>query len=201
MLAGGEPLFHNVRDAAVRNLAVQYEADMTHTEHVARLSLQLFDSLAALGRFTPAEAERELLWAAAMLHDVGMTISYDDHHKHSRYLIMGADLPGFDPRERALIAQITRYHRKGMPKAGELEPLLAPGDQALLERCAAVVRVAEHLERGRDQAVRAVEIGPDGGDSLRLLATGDLTLPRWSIERYGDNELFARVFGAPLVII
>ena len=54
-----------------------------------------------------------------MLHDVGMTISYDDHHRHSRYLIVGAELPGFDPRERALIAQMTRYHRKGTPKLGE----------------------------------------------------------------------------------
>ena len=64
--------------------------------------------------------ERELLWAASMLHDVGMTISYDDHHKHSRYLIVSAELPGFDPRERALIAQISRYHRKGVPKLGEM---------------------------------------------------------------------------------
>jgi exopolyphosphatase/guanosine-5'-triphosphate,3'-diphosphate pyrophosphatase len=173
---------------------------MTHTEHVAALSLQLYDSLTALGRVKADPIERELLWAAAMLHDVGMTISYDDHHKHSRYLIVSAELPGFDPRERALIAQITRYHRKGMPKLGELEGLLHGGDRALLERCAAIVRVAEHLERGRDQAVREVKLSADGGDGLRLLAVGDLTLPRWSIERYGDNELFERAFGQPLVI-
>jgi len=48
MLAGApEPLFEDVRAAAVRNLAVQYESDMTHVEHVARLSLQMFDSLVA----------------------------------------------------------------------------------------------------------------------------------------------------------
>ena len=58
-----------------------------------------------------------------MLHDVGMTISYDDHHKHSRYLIVSAELPGFDPRERALIAQISRYHRKGAAKLGEMAEL------------------------------------------------------------------------------
>jgi exopolyphosphatase/guanosine-5'-triphosphate,3'-diphosphate pyrophosphatase len=63
-LLSGDPLFADVRASAVRNLAVQYESDMTHTEHVARLSLQLFDSLAALGSFVPAQGERELLWAA-----------------------------------------------------------------------------------------------------------------------------------------
>ena len=108
-----EPLFDDVRVAGVRNLAIQYESDLPHVEHVALLSLQMFDSLAAGGLFEPEPGERELLWAAAMLHDVGMTISYDDHHKHSHYLIVSAELPGFDPRERALIAQITRYHRKG----------------------------------------------------------------------------------------
>jgi exopolyphosphatase/guanosine-5'-triphosphate,3'-diphosphate pyrophosphatase len=200
LLAGQEPLFDDVRAAAVRNLAVQYESDMTHTEHVAALSLQLFDSLVALRRLKPRPAERELLWAAAMLHDVGMTISYADHHKHSRYLIVSAELPGFDPRERALIAQITRYHRKGTPKLGDLQPLLKDADQTLLERCAAIVRVAEHLERGRDQAVREVQVTADNGGPLRLRAAGDLTLPRWSIERYGDNELFQRAFGLPLVV-
>ncbi|HZU40528.1 MAG TPA: Ppx/GppA phosphatase family protein [Solirubrobacteraceae bacterium] len=199
LLAGREPLLDDVRACAVCNLAVQYESDLPHAEHVATLSLELFDSLAAEGVFAPAGGERELLWAAAMLHDVGMTISYDDHHKHSRYLIVSAELPGFDPRERALIAQISRYHRKGMPKLGELSRLARDGDQALLERCSALVRVAEHLERGRDQAVREVSVSP-GASGLRLRATGDLTLPRWSIERYGDSELFERAFGQPLVV-
>ncbi len=150
---GDPPLFDDVRGAAVRNLAIQYESDIAHVEHVAKLSLQMFDSLVSGGLFKPAEGERELLWAASMLHDVGMTISYDDHHKHSRYLIESAELPGFDPRERALIAQITRYHRKGIPKLGIIEAIAHDGDEELLDRCAVILRLAEHLERGRDQSV------------------------------------------------
>ena len=117
LLDGAEPLFEDVREAAVRNLAIQYESDITHVEHVAKLSLQMLDSLVARRADRAGRGERELLWAASMLHDVGMTISYDDHHKHSRYLIESAELPGFDPRERALIAQISRYHRKGDAEA------------------------------------------------------------------------------------
>jgi exopolyphosphatase / guanosine-5'-triphosphate,3'-diphosphate pyrophosphatase len=201
LLVGGEPLFPDVRAAAVRNLAVQYESDLPHVEHVALLSLQMFDSLAAGGLFTPEPGERELLWAAAMLHDVGMTISYDDHHKHSHYLIVSAELPGFNPRERALIAQISRYHRKGAPKLGELAGLARDSDDQLLERCAMILRLAEHLERGRDQSVREARLRPNGhGVDLHLEAGGDLTLPRWSVERYGDGEAFERVFGRRLVI-
>jgi exopolyphosphatase / guanosine-5'-triphosphate,3'-diphosphate pyrophosphatase len=200
-LAGGEPLFEDVRVAGVRNLATQYESDLPHVEHVALLSLQMFDSLADGGLFEPKPGERELLWAAAMLHDVGMTISYDDHHKHSYYLIVSAELPGFDPRERALIAQITRYHRKGTPKLGELAALARPGDEDLLERCSVILRLAEHLERGRDQSVREARLRANGhGVDLHLEAAGDLTLPRWSVERYGDGEAFQRVFGRRLLI-
>jgi exopolyphosphatase/guanosine-5'-triphosphate,3'-diphosphate pyrophosphatase len=201
LLAGGEPLFENVREAAVRNLAVQYESDLPHVEHVAMLALQMHDSLAKSGLFKAKPGERELLWAASMLHDVGMTISYDDHHKHSQYLIISAELPGFDPRERALIAQMSRYHRKGAPKLGEWEALAQPGDEALLERCSVILRLAEHLERGRDQSVSEARLRPNGhGVDLHLEAAGDLTLPRWSVERYGDGEAFQRVFGRRLLI-
>jgi exopolyphosphatase/guanosine-5'-triphosphate,3'-diphosphate pyrophosphatase len=202
LLDGADPpLFDDVRQSAVCNLAIQYESDLPHAEHVARLSLEMFDSLVAGELFSPVDGERELLWAASMLHDVGMTISYADHHKHSRYLIENAELYGFDPRERALIAQITRYHRKGVPKLGVIEPLTRQGDADLLARCAVILRLAEHLERGRDQSVSAARLRANGdGVDLHLEAAGDLTLPRWSVERYGDDEAFARVFDRRLLI-
>jgi exopolyphosphatase/guanosine-5'-triphosphate,3'-diphosphate pyrophosphatase len=201
LFRGREPLFDDVRRAAVRNLAVQYESDLMHVEHVAQLSLQMYGSLAEADMLEASEAERELLWAAAMLHDVGMTISYDDHHKHSRYLIVSAELPGFDPRERALIAQISRYHRKGAPKLGEMSSFARSGDEELVARCSVILRLAEHLERGRDQSVREVRLHGNGrGVDLHLEAAGDLTLPRWSVERYGDSEAFERVFGRRLLI-
>ena len=195
-----EPLFGDVREAAVRNLAVQYESDMPHVEHVARLSLQMFDSLVEQGLLEPRPGER--LWAAGMLHDVGMTIAYDDHHKHSQYLIVSAELPGFDPRERALIAQMSRYHRKGTPRLGELEAITRSGDEDLLERCSVILRLAEHLERGRDQSVSQARLRANGqGVDLHLEAAGEsLILPRWSVERYGDDEAFERVFGRRLLI-
>jgi exopolyphosphatase / guanosine-5'-triphosphate,3'-diphosphate pyrophosphatase len=201
ILDESDPLFPDVREAAVRNLAIQYESDLPHTEHVARLSLQMHESLVEGGLFKPQPGEAQLLWAAAMLHDVGMTISYDDHHKHSRYLIVSAELPGFDPRERALIGQIARYHRKGAPKLGEWAKLGLDGDEQMLDRCAMILRLAEHLERGRDQSITEARLRVNGdGQALHLLADGDLTLPRWSVDRYGDDEAFERVFRRPLVI-
>ena len=86
-----------------------------------------------------------------MLHDIGTAVDYDDHHKHSRYLILNAGLPGYTTRETALIGQMARYHRKGNPSLGWASPLMRSGDDDLLARCAALIRLGEQLERSRDQ--------------------------------------------------
>jgi exopolyphosphatase/guanosine-5'-triphosphate,3'-diphosphate pyrophosphatase len=200
LLAGTDPpLFEDVRRASVLNLAAQYHPEFHHTEHVADLTLEMWDALAAAGRHRGDAAERELLWAAALLHDIGTAVDYDDHHKHSRYLILNAGLPGFSARETALVAQLARYHRKGSPSLGELAPLARDGDEELLERGSALLRLAEQLERARDQAVRAVHMEvADGHADLRLDADEDVALPRMMAER--ETGLFERAFGVPLTL-
>jgi len=189
-----------VRTASVRNLATQYEVDPPHVDHVARLSLAMFDALAQGGVHSGDPVERELLWAAAMLHDVGMAVDYDDHHKHSRYLILNAGLPGFSLREVALIAQMARYHRKGSPAFGDLSSLTEKGDEAILARAAALLRLAESLERSRDQLVRSAVVAVDDGTvSLKLVAEEDTSVARWAAERQVD--LFERAFGRSLEIV
>jgi exopolyphosphatase / guanosine-5'-triphosphate,3'-diphosphate pyrophosphatase len=200
LLAGSEPpLFEDVRRASVINLACAYDADFRHVEHVARLALELWDALAAAGVHAGDPLERDLLWAAAMLHDIGTAVDYDDHHKHSRYLILNAGLPGFTPRETALVGQMARYHRKGQPALGEFEALAANGDDRLLDRCATALRLAEQLERSRDQTVRGLSVEvADGHVALRLEHSHDVTVARWAAER--QRELFRRAFGRELTI-
>jgi exopolyphosphatase/guanosine-5'-triphosphate,3'-diphosphate pyrophosphatase len=188
------PLFNNVRRASVRNLAAEYHQNSAHTAHVAELALTVWD---ALGTGDPVE--RELLWAAAMLHDIGMSIDYDDHHKHSRYLILNAGLPGFSPRETALIGQMARFHRKGNPRLGPFAPLGHDGDEELLTRCSAVLRVAEQLERSRDQAVDRVSVHVENGRvELRLEAHQDVSIAQWAAQ--SEAEVFKKAFGRDLEI-
>ena len=184
-----------MRRDAVRNLASQYDTDFAHSEHVARLALEIWDALRAHGLHRGDAEERELVWATAMLHDIGVAVDYDDHHKHSRYLILNAGLPGFSPRETALIGQAARYHRKGTPSLGEFAPEMRDGDRGELDRIAACVRLAEQLERSRDQSVHACEVAVhDGTAELQLRADGDTRIARWAAERQGD--LFKRAFAA-----
>ena len=58
------------------------------------------------------DRERDWLEYGALLHDIGVHISYERHHRHSYYLIKNGDLRGFDPEEIEIIALIARYHRQ-----------------------------------------------------------------------------------------
>ena len=200
LLAGEDPpLLADVRVSSVRNLAAQYHPEVAHTEHVAKLALEMWDELSDAGMHPGRADERELLWASAILHDIGTAVDYDDHHKHSRYLILNAGLPGFSPRETALIGQAARYHRKGQPGLREYAPLGRKGDEELLARCAALLRVAEQLERPRDQAVRHARVSvEDGTVELRLQSRGDAVVGRWGAQREAD--VFERAFGRRLTV-
>ena len=192
------PLFADVRQRSVFSLAGRYAVDPKHTEHVARLALGLFDQTAAAGLHAGDAIERELLWASCALHDIGMSVDYDDHHKHSRYLVLSAGLPGFAPREVALIAQTARYHRKGVPDPGDLAPLIgSAADRAQLTRMAVLLRLAEDLERSRDQSVRAATLVVDERRARLELDTDDeAAVPRWAAAR--EVDLFRRAFGREL---
>jgi exopolyphosphatase / guanosine-5'-triphosphate,3'-diphosphate pyrophosphatase len=198
-LDGDPPLFEDVRRSSVLNLSHQYHVDPAHTEHVARLALGLFDELAAAGLHPGDARERELLWAACVLHDIGVTVDYDDHHKHSRYLVFNSGLPGWDQREVALIGQAVRYHRKGMPELGAFDRITGKGDAAVLDRCALLLRLAEDLERSRDQLVREAHVSvADGTVELALTADGDVRVARWAASR--EVDLFRRAYGRELAI-
>src|SRR4051794_1669975 len=181
------PLFPDVRGSSVMNLAHRYQEDLDHARHVARLSLEILDGLEQVGLAEATAEDRELLWAAGMLHDIGTTIDYDDHHKHSRYLILNARLPGFTPRELYLIALIARYHRKGEPDVSELGKLARKDDEQRLTLLAGTIRLAEQFERSRDQSVRAVRVSAENGEvRLDPEAPADASVAIWSARRNAD---------------
>jgi exopolyphosphatase/guanosine-5'-triphosphate,3'-diphosphate pyrophosphatase len=181
------PLVEDVREASVLNLARRYQESLQHPRHVAELSLAIYDGLQDAGLTEANGEDRELLWAACLLHDIGTAVDYDDHHKHSRYLILNAGLPGFSPREVELIALVARYHRKGDPDASELGPLKRKRDDERLALLSGVIRLAEQLERSRDGSVASVALSaPDGTVVIEPELRGDADVAIWSARRNAD---------------
>lgn len=192
------PIFEDVRRASVMNVAHLYQFQESHVDHVVHLALSLFDQL----RDDPlcGPAERELLWTACMLHDIGMSIDYNDHHRHSYYLILNSGLPGYTHRELALIALATHYHRKGMPEVGELADLLEKDDDRRLLKVTALLRLAEQLDRSRDGSVHDVRLHVEKDwAQLEAISETDTTVAIWSAQRHVD--IFKVAFGKTLEII
>jgi exopolyphosphatase / guanosine-5'-triphosphate,3'-diphosphate pyrophosphatase len=195
-LLGERELFGDVRRESVLNLAHRFNTDPEHVGRVADLSLAMFDGLADAGLHDLGDADRELLWGACELHDIGTAIDYDDHHRHSHYLILNAGLPGFTPRELVLVGLIARYHRKGDPDASELGDLAERGDDRRLRLLCAIIRLAEQLERSRDGAVRQVRVAAHDGTvalDAEVDPERDPSVPIWAARREAD--LLADVLG------
>ena len=181
------------RRRAVVDFARRHAWDEPHCRKVTGLALSLFDQTAALHRLGPAE--RELLESAGLLHDVGFAVAQSAHHKHSLYLIRNADLDGFTPRERDLVANIARYHRRALPAERHADYMaLEEADRALVRRLAALLRLADGLDADHFQVVESVH-AIDRGDHMRLeLRARDAPdLDMWAAERNGD--LFELEFG------
>ena len=188
-VCGPNGLFDDVRRESVENLGHRFTSDPAHVGRVAALSLAVFDGLAEAGLHELGAEERELLWAACQLHDIGVAIDYDDHHHHSHYLILNAGLPGFSPRELVLVGLIARYHRKGDPDASGLGDLAQDGDDHRLRLLSGIIRLAEQFERSRDGAIREVSVATRNG-TVALDTEVDLALdssvPIWSARRNAD---------------
>ncbi len=164
------PVIPDVRHFSVLNLARNYQYEEKHANHVRFLAGRLFEQLSPLHGYDLAE--RELLDAAALLHDLGRIVGYNSHHKHSQTLIAYNGLPGFSPREIALIALLARYHRKGTPDVSDYDLILDGDDETLLLRLSAILRLAECLERGRNALVDDV-VAAWHDDELRLTLITD----------------------------
>jgi exopolyphosphatase/guanosine-5'-triphosphate,3'-diphosphate pyrophosphatase len=178
---------------SVRDVGARYRYDRHHAEHVTELALSLFDQLTEPLHLDPSG--RRLLESAAMLHDIGYYIAYDRHHKHSYHLILHSRLPGFTQRELAMAAAIARYHTKALPKRGhESWTAIEPADRATVRKLAAILRIADGLDRGRGARVESVTVSDDGAIThFDLETSADLHAELYGVEK--KKDLFEETFG------
>jgi exopolyphosphatase / guanosine-5'-triphosphate,3'-diphosphate pyrophosphatase len=169
---------------AVSLLVPARRCKAAHAAGVTPLGIQLDDR------------HRQLLEAAAVLHDVGYLISYASHHKHSFHLIMHADLPGWSNQEVQTIANVARYHRAAEPKPKHqpFAELDAQG-QAIVRVLSGILRVADGLDRTHSQSISHIKLdwGKSGAVTIRVSAAEQPSVDLWGSER--KSGLFAKVLG------
>ena len=175
--------YPDVRRRSTIELAERCNWEAEHSKQVTRLALDLFDQTKGLHGLS--DKEREWLEYASLLHDIGNHISYERHHQHSYYLIKNGDLRGFEPDEIEVMALLTRYHRRAMPKRshpgyGKLPKRLRRTVKAL----SVFLRLAETLDRSRNGVVRKIEVHERAGVvRLDVYASSDAELEVWAANR------------------
>jgi exopolyphosphatase/guanosine-5'-triphosphate,3'-diphosphate pyrophosphatase len=188
-----DPL-HDLRYKSAIHLAENCRYEKKHSHQVTRLALSLFQQTQRLHNL--GEEEREFLESAALLHEIGLFVSHESHHRHSYYLIRNAELAGFTENEKAIIANVARYHRKSHPKLKhEGFRILSQKDRTTVAKLASLLRIADGLDRSHSTAIDRVRVRLT---SRHVYITAccrrkrDTTLEQWGVER--NQVLFEETF-------
>ncbi len=195
----------SIRQRSIVKIAQKYHVDVEHGEHVAALALSLFDQTANVLHDWNEEA-RELLWAAAILHNCGLYISHSAHHKHSYYLIRFGELLGYDDTEIEILANLARYHRKSLPKKKHDHYKILPKIyRQLVDQLSAFLRLAVALDRRQIGAVADISCQVDekaGEFHLKLHPAhpeDNCALELWSLDL--KKEAFETEYDLKLVAV
>lgn len=155
-----------IYDACIA-LGRRYGFEEDHSRQDARLAAQLFDLTADLHNLE--DDYRDLLFCAGLLHDIGYVEGYWGHHKTAYRLIMQATFPGLSDRDKRIVANVARYHRGAKPKLSHKGfAALDPDDREIVMILAALLRLADGLDRSHVDAVQDLDVRLDG-DRLVVL--------------------------------
>lgn len=193
------PRLDDDRRRVVRELARHYGVPLRHADKVAAMAVTLFESLQPLHEL-PGSAGR-YLEAAAYLHDIGHFVSDSRHHKHSYYLVANSDLAGFTARERMLVANLCRYHRKALPSPNHDNfKALTDDDKRMVERLVPALRLADSLDRSREQRVSDVRVRVRRSRvELQLVASEEVDLEQWAAQQV--EGAFQQLYDRRLVVL
>lgn len=184
-----------LRADEVARLRATFPTDDRHLTHLAALAGQLFDALRDVHGLD--DADRELLLHAARLHDLGETVALRRHPEHGAYLLIHAELRGFDPDEIGTLASLVRFHRSRGIREDEV-PFVAlpPGVQDRIRRLLPLLQIADRCDRTGDRGTREITVVRDhAGVTLEPVGS---PLPVAPLELERTAALFERTYDVPL---
>jgi exopolyphosphatase / guanosine-5'-triphosphate,3'-diphosphate pyrophosphatase len=183
----------------VEQMGRKFGVELVHARKVAAIGQMLFAALEPLHHLAPAYGR--MLEASAFLLDTGHYVGSVAHHKHSWYVVANSDLACFTQRERRFVAALCRYHRKSMPSPVHTawQALSADERRALL-LLIPVLRLADNLDRTRDQRVESVQCRT-GEDTvvLEVRTSAAIDLEQWAAERAA--EVFRQIYGRAITVV
>jgi len=187
---------HDVLEGIIRAaeaIAKRYRVDLDHARLAAGIAIRLFDSLVADHGLGPRQ--RLLLQVAAILHEIGGFINSSAHHKHGYYIISNTEIFGLNRSETQIVAHVARYHRRSPPKPSHLDYMALSREQrVIVNKLAAILRIADALARGRISQPEQVEFHHEADELIITVRdVGNLVLQKRAIAAKCD--MFEDVYG------
>jgi exopolyphosphatase/guanosine-5'-triphosphate,3'-diphosphate pyrophosphatase len=138
----------DVRERTISALQERYHVDQAHGTAVEETAIAAWAQVASTwGVHTPSD-EEVLRWACR-LHEIGLTISHSQYHKHGAYLLRYSDLPGFSQQFQRDLATLVRGHRRKFSPA-IFEDVEDPDDKTRLRYLSVLVRLAVLIQHPRN---------------------------------------------------
>jgi exopolyphosphatase/guanosine-5'-triphosphate,3'-diphosphate pyrophosphatase len=136
----------DVRDRTIADVIRRFGLDEAQAARVSGCALELWQQVAKSWGVGSKEA-RDVLERAARVHEVGLLLTHDQHHKHGAYVLQHSDLPGYSRDDQQLLSVLVRRHRRSFP-ATAFDKL--PKDWvAQARRLCVLLRLAVLLHRSR----------------------------------------------------
>ena len=197
---GCQELIPNILMHSSHNMLGFYKGDIPHAYKVADLAEAMFDGWQDLINFGPRE--KSLLRVAALLHDIGITVNYYDHARHSAYLVENARLFGLTHREQMLTAVIAGWHNGPISRFSRhiYSLFLDELDWQIATKLSLLVALAESLDSTQLGHVKSVQTSMQGKQAiLRIITEYAASIEREEILKH--RKWFKKVFGIDLVIV
>ncbi len=183
------------------NMLNLYEkTDSSHARHITELALAMFDGWSQLHGLR--KNYRRLLETAALLHDIGITINFYSHARHSAYMIQNAKLFGLTHKEQIITSAIAGWHNgvsKNYFKDRFYKEMLTESNWKTINKLALFLALAESLDYTETKQINVIEPGMNKKSAtLKLFAHG---IP--SIEMHQIKEhlpWFKKTFGVELKV-
>ena len=190
----------NILERSRENTLRLFESDTAHARHITKLALAMFDGWMELHKVR--KSNRRLLETAALLHDIGITINFYSHARHSAYMIQNAKLFGLTHKEQIITSAIAGWHNgisKNYFKSRFYKEMLTENNWKLINKLSLLLALAESLDYSEMRMVHTLT--PSFNKKNALLTLHAEHYPTIEMHQLKDHlSWFKKAFGVELKV-
>jgi exopolyphosphatase/guanosine-5'-triphosphate,3'-diphosphate pyrophosphatase len=179
-------------ERSIENTIINFEGNIVHSRNVARISISLFKQLRGLHKIS--DDYLNVLYAAAMLRDIGIYVNYDNYRRHSMYLMLNSNIHGLEIKELLMAAMIICFN-EGEKTFGILED----SDIEKVKKLACIVNLAGRLDKYSIEDIKHIEC-TENSDVVQLRLDKNFCLIDFVCQKINEDDEFSRLFGKKLII-